>query len=238
MKHSIVTLVFLISSVSIVFGQDQIILKSAEELKGKVTEVKIDLIVYKDQTNPDGPSIELKKEDVFMIIYENGSVFKVSQTDEYSESQSTAQPKTSQKKVPKPKTDRLGRSKEENLALFNKRLKLGIPLTVIGIPCIAVGASMIDDVISRRPGRPTINGPFSNLTDAEALGVGIPLAAIGVAFTIIGPINIGAAIGYKVKANSLASNTTVAPFIPVAEHFNEALANRSLGLGLKFQLSF
>lgn len=59
------------------YGQDQIILKSAEEIKGKVTEIKIDRIVYKDFDNLEGPTIELRKGDVFMIIYENGKTYKV-----------------------------------------------------------------------------------------------------------------------------------------------------------------
>ncbi len=220
-----------------VFGQDQIILHSAQELKGKVTEVKIDRIVYKDNSNPDGPSIEIPKADVFMIIYENGSTFKFSQNATYSQLDTpvVSEPKGNE---PKLKQDRFGRSKQDNLSLFEKRLKAGIPLTVIGIPCIAVGASMIDDVVSRIPGNPTISGPFSNLTDAEALGIGIPLAAIGVTFTIIGPINIGAAINYRVRANQLASRTTIEPYLPIMQSYKGATAESQMGLGIKIQHIF
>lgn len=86
------------------YSQDQIILKSAEELKGKVTEIKIDRIVYKDDSNLEGPSIELKKEDVFMIIYENGSVFKVSeQAGGVAERAPAVQQEKQEKKVRNPK---------------------------------------------------------------------------------------------------------------------------------------
>jgi len=215
-------------------AQDQIILHSAEELKGKVTEIKVDRIVYKDESNLDGPTIEVPKEDVFMIIYENGGTYIVTRTAEGS----AVETKRPTQAKPKPTTDRMGRSKDDNLTLFEKRLKTGIPLTLIGIPCIAVGASMIDDVISRTPGRITKNGPFSGLTDAEALGIGIPLAAIGVAFTIIGPINIGAAINYKTRANSLALKTTIAPHIQMSEVFQGAGAEKTASVGLSVKVNF
>jgi hypothetical protein len=238
MKFIVFGFYLLVAVCTEVFGQDQIILHSAQELKGKVTEVKIDRIVYKDESNPDGPSIELPKGDVFMIIYKNGSTLKISQSAASSQPNSpteVAKPRTNE---PKPKQDRFGRSKQDNLTLFDKRLKTGIPLTVIGIPCIVVGARMIDDVVSRRPGTPTISGPFSNLTDAEALGIGIPLAAIGVAFTIIGPINIGAAINYRVKANQLANNTTLSPYLPVSQVYSGAVCQDRLGFGFKIQHTF
>lgn len=75
---SVISSLLLILIVSVNgMAQDQIILKSAEEIKGKVTEIKIDRIVYKDFDNLEGPTIELKKSDVFMIIYENGKTYKV-----------------------------------------------------------------------------------------------------------------------------------------------------------------
>lgn len=75
---SVISSLLLILIVSVNgMAQDQIILKSAEEIKGKVTEIKIDLIIYKDFDNLEGPTIELKKSDVFMIIYENGKTYKV-----------------------------------------------------------------------------------------------------------------------------------------------------------------
>lgn len=220
-----------------VYGQDQIILQSAEELKGKVTEIKIDLIVYKDESNPNGPSIEIPKEDVFMIIYENGTTLKMSQLSGSSQVQSDTHFGKTKSKESKPTTDRFGRTKQDNLFLYEKRLKVGIPLTVIGIPAIAVGSTIIDEVVNRRSTNFS-SGPYSGLTDAEALGIGIPLAAIGVAFTIIGPINIGAAINYRVRSNQLAKNTTISPHLPISYSYSGTDVDSGLGFGLKLKHRF
>ena len=74
-------------------AQDQIILKSAEELKGKVTEVKLDRIIYKDEKNPDGPTIELNKEDVFLIIDENGTTYKPNENSKEESTNKSSGPK-------------------------------------------------------------------------------------------------------------------------------------------------
>jgi hypothetical protein len=90
---SILGLIFLGTTA---IAQDQIILRSAKELKGKVKEIKIDRIVYSDESNPDGPTIEINKGDVLMIIYENGQVFKLD--DAPSSSSNTVQDSKSDKK--------------------------------------------------------------------------------------------------------------------------------------------
>lgn len=100
-KHFTVLVLSLICYAS--FAQDQIILKSAEELKGKVTEIKIDRIVYKDADNLEGPTIELRKEDVFMIIYENGSVFKIPEEQTNSSETKTSAEVATERKIWNPK---------------------------------------------------------------------------------------------------------------------------------------
>ena len=52
---------------------DLIILTNGDELLGKVTEIGIDAVKYKKCDNLEGPLISLKKSDVFMIKYPNGS---------------------------------------------------------------------------------------------------------------------------------------------------------------------
>jgi hypothetical protein len=52
---------------------DVILLKNGEEIKGKVTEVAPDEIKYKKCNDENGMILTLKKSDVFMIKYSNGT---------------------------------------------------------------------------------------------------------------------------------------------------------------------
>lgn len=55
------------------FGQDLIITNSKEELKTKVIEIEELLIKYKKFDFQDGPIYSIKKSEVFLIIYSNGT---------------------------------------------------------------------------------------------------------------------------------------------------------------------
>ncbi|MFA5781369.1 MAG: hypothetical protein WC868_03770 [Bacteroidales bacterium] len=52
---------------------DNIVLKNGEEIKAKVTEITTDEIKYKKCDNLTGPSYSIKKSEVFMIRYSNGT---------------------------------------------------------------------------------------------------------------------------------------------------------------------
>jgi hypothetical protein len=54
-------------------AQDLIIKKNGEEIKSKVLEVALKIIKYKKFDNPNGPTFEILKSDVFIIKYENGT---------------------------------------------------------------------------------------------------------------------------------------------------------------------
>jgi TM2 domain-containing membrane protein YozV len=55
------------------FAQDIIILKNGNDIQAIVKEVGIDDVKYKRFDNQNGPNYTLKKSDIFMIRYENGS---------------------------------------------------------------------------------------------------------------------------------------------------------------------
>lgn len=55
------------------FGQDLIITNSKEELKTKVIEIDELLVKYKKFDFQDGPIYSVKKSDIFLIIYSNGT---------------------------------------------------------------------------------------------------------------------------------------------------------------------
>ena len=55
------------------FAQDIIIMKNGSEIQAIVQDVGIDDVKYKKFDNPSGPNYTLKKSEIFMIRYENGS---------------------------------------------------------------------------------------------------------------------------------------------------------------------
>lgn len=58
-------------------AQDIIHLKNKEIIKGKVLEIGIDEIKYKEFSNLEGPVIVLLKSEVTLIRYENGNEFRI-----------------------------------------------------------------------------------------------------------------------------------------------------------------
>ena len=63
---------FCISAASI-FAQDIITLKNGEDIQSLVQEIGDVDVKYKKYENPDGPNYTLKKAEIFMIRYANGS---------------------------------------------------------------------------------------------------------------------------------------------------------------------
>ena len=53
--------------------QDIIILRNGNEIQAMVSEIGIDDVTYKRFDNPNGPTYTLKKSEIFMIRYANGS---------------------------------------------------------------------------------------------------------------------------------------------------------------------
>ena len=64
------SLALLISFTSI--AQDVIFKKDKSEIKSKIIEITDDLIKYKKWELQDGPLYNIRKSEVFMIIYANG----------------------------------------------------------------------------------------------------------------------------------------------------------------------
>ncbi|GHT34666.1 hypothetical protein FACS189434_11220 [Bacteroidia bacterium] len=73
MKKKILLLFFCASTVSAAFAQDVITLKSGDEIQALVQEIGTDEVKYKKFDNKTGPTYTLKKSDIFMIKYANGS---------------------------------------------------------------------------------------------------------------------------------------------------------------------
>ena len=71
MKTLIITMGLLLTGV-LTFGQDIIYLKNGENIDAKVVSVQSRTIQYKLHQHLEGPEYEVRKNKVFMIIYEDG----------------------------------------------------------------------------------------------------------------------------------------------------------------------
>lgn len=71
LKIRIVILLYFLSG--FLYGQDLITKKNGEDIKAKVVEITDDHVKYKRFENIDGPLISIKKKDVLIIRYSNGT---------------------------------------------------------------------------------------------------------------------------------------------------------------------
>ncbi|WP_343631958.1 hypothetical protein [Fluviicola sp.] len=94
MKYLLIVCTLFVGGIS--FSQDNIILKTGEEIPAKVLEIGTSEIKYKKTSNLEGPTYSVSKADVFMIKYENG-------TKEVINAPQSTEPKTSE--APKKETD-------------------------------------------------------------------------------------------------------------------------------------
>jgi len=72
LKKVIAITIFLAGSVTM-YAQDIIIMKNGSDIQAIVQEIGIDDVRYKRFDNPNGPNYTLKKSEIFMIRYANGS---------------------------------------------------------------------------------------------------------------------------------------------------------------------
>lgn len=72
MKKSLLLAIFAFAAYS-ASAQDIIAKKNMEKIEAKVLSVGVDEIEYKRSDNPDGPVYSIRRKDVFMIKYQNGT---------------------------------------------------------------------------------------------------------------------------------------------------------------------
>ncbi len=76
---------------------DILILKNGQEIKSKVLEITSEEIKYKECSNVNGPTFSIKKSEVFMIKYPNGTNTVVSSVDSKNNSIQKSNEPTSNK---------------------------------------------------------------------------------------------------------------------------------------------
>lgn len=72
MKTKSLLLLVLFAFTSLAWADDTIYLRNGEEIKAKISKISPTTIEYKKASHLEGPSYELPKGDILMIIYENG----------------------------------------------------------------------------------------------------------------------------------------------------------------------
>ena len=72
MKKSVVVIVLSVLFVATASAQDRIVKNDASEIEAKVITVSPDKVTYKKWSNPDGPTYEMMRSDIFFIRYQNG----------------------------------------------------------------------------------------------------------------------------------------------------------------------
>jgi len=112
MKKSILLLLITVISFKAI-SQDVIIKNDKSELKVKVMELTDDAIKYKKFEMPDGPVYSVKKTEVFMILYNNGTkeYIENKQAGTLMAAQKNSQSLVSNKNQPESDTEDVGKYK-------------------------------------------------------------------------------------------------------------------------------
>lgn len=137
---------------------DLIILKSGDEISGRVTELGLTEIKYKKCDNLNGPTVTIRKEDVFIIKYANGTKDNFSNSDKNTNTTKTPINKDEQPLATKDNKLRdadYPNSKTSIFAIIGFVLavigfivslvffEIGIPLAIIAIVLSAIGKGQI-----------------------------------------------------------------------------------------------
>nr|MBI1230569.1 hypothetical protein [Cytophagales bacterium] len=189
MKTNIISLVFLFLFCSFsVFGQDLIITNFKEELKAKVIEIDEVIVKYKKFDFQEGPIYSIKKTDIFLIIYSNGTreTFGQKEIEINSDSQSPGGKQYSKMEDVNLNTSVSSSKSNSNLNLGNpditSRPKSNSHIFNDGEKFLAIGIGTGASLGNSSPLIPEINVPYISARfdkvyfqfgDKMALGAGI-----------------------------------------------------------------
>jgi hypothetical protein len=213
------------------FGQDLIITNSKEELKTKIIEIEELLIKYKKFDFQEGPIYSIKKSEVFLIIYSNGtretfnqkvvesenqSLKKGKNVSEYEKEEQSTSPSIEPKSTPKEvqtKTDNT-KSVGSNLMLFNKGDKL------FGI---GIGTGIL---LGNSGGIAKVSIPYASARfDKVHMEFGENMAAGGGLFASYHSYSIGV-LGSEVNSNVISGGLSGTFYYGISEKL-------SVGAGLR-----
>lgn len=151
---------------------DDILLRTGEEIKAKVLEVQEEVIKYKRCDNLNGPIYTIKKSDVFMIKYFNGTKEIIQQSTAEVKSNSKTKKTINQRSESKSYNDDEGEDQK------------GSGFGIASLICGVIGLFVL----------PVVFGPLGIIFGIIGLGKGRQLKGLAIAGLIIGIINLGFAV--------------------------------------------
>ncbi len=221
MKKFLLSVLVVVAFANVLWAQDNIVLKSGEEIKAKVEEVGLNEIKYKRTDNPTGPLYTISKNDVLLINYQNGTkdVFA-------AEKSKKAEPANAESKP----------------ADYNRLRHLGVKKIAGGAVMIGVGAPVLLTGVGLTIGglvnlsEPVYytNGNGFTTRDNGAgplLGLGALFTAAGIALEIAGPITLKKGLKYRRQAKAAMGGTV--GFAPIRDanldRYSRAMNQNKIG---------
>ena len=205
------------------FAQDIIIMKNGSEIQAIVQDIRIDDVKYKKFDNPNGPNYTLKRSEIFMIRYENGSkdVFNEIVTDVSAGKQEPTLPELSYSngvwqnnvKINPSQVREIMSGNSEALQKYNGGRSLYIAGQIIAVPC----AALLGWDLGARLG-----GGEGNVT---LLGVGAAGTAVGLIMSYLGQGQMKTSL--QLYNSALNNNAT-------SYQLNFGVTQNGIGLCMKF----
>lgn len=113
----------------ILSAQDTIYKSDGTEIQAKVIEITMDVVKYKKFSNLDGPTYNIAKSDVFMIVYDNGEREVFKKTEEPPPPpepvEKPATPPQPETPPPPPQQNQYSQQMSQPATLFSIMFKLG-----------------------------------------------------------------------------------------------------------------
>ena len=173
-------LILLFALAHFIYADDIIYLNNGDEIKSKILKISSNVIEYKKSSNLNGPAYEIAKDEVVMIIYENGEkdmfITKAKSTDNASEKVVITKEPIS----------------NDTISINNIPNKFGIVL-YDGDKLISYNGEKIKSNEYKEIARKNCykayeqykNGQSYKIAGGVLMGVGVPLTAVGILCAIL-----------------------------------------------------
>src|ERR1043165_3808056 len=201
----ILSILAIVAFANALFAQDDIILRTGDEIKAKVQEVGTSEIKYKRADNPNGPLYSIWKRELFMIKYENG-------TKEVFANQQQAAPGHDYRDQPEHMHGRkLPQDYKGMRHLANKRIAGGAVMIGVGAPLLIGGIALSANALNQVNSGPY---PYDNGTNMGQFMTGALFTAGGVVLEVVGAITLKRGLRFRQMARDMKQPATIG-FTPI-----------------------
>lgn len=173
-------LILLFALAHFIYADDIIYLNNGDEIKSKILKISSNVIEYKKSSNLNGPAYEIAKDEVVMIIYENGEkdmfITKANSTDNANEKVVITKEPTS----------------NDTISINNIPNKFGIVLydgdKLISYNGEKIKSNEYQEIAKKncyKAYEEYKNGRSYKIAGGVVIGVGIPITAVGILCAIL-----------------------------------------------------